>query len=68
MIVFRTRHNTTWLYPDGKLANEHAPPSDSWRLTGAIEYGRGYTGGHVVHRYTLQAVRRDDSQRIGVTQ
>lgn len=28
-------------------------PSGDWRVEGALEFGRGYTGGHVVRRYTL---------------
>lgn len=55
-MVFRTAYDATYLLPSGMLTREHAPPSGDWLLTGAVEYGRGYTGGQVVRRYTLSDV------------
>lgn len=57
MIVFHTSHDSTTMLPDGKLTREHAPPSGSWVMTGAVEYGRGYIGGRVVRHYTLDDIR-----------
>ena len=32
-------------------------PSDDWRMLGAVEFGRGFTGGTIVRRYSMADVR-----------
>jgi hypothetical protein len=31
-------------------------PSGSWKVVGAVEYGRGFTGGTVIRSYTLEDI------------
>lgn len=55
-IVFRNARGATYASADGLLWNDNCTPSGDWKLTGAVEYGRGYTAGGVVRRYTLTDV------------
>jgi hypothetical protein len=41
----------------GQVRTARVPiPSADWRVTGAVEYGRGYTRGLIVRRYSLEDI------------
>lgn len=56
-IAFLTTQGVTYAGPDGYLWSPSHSPSGYWTLTGAVEYGRGYCGGRVVRRYTLDDIK-----------
>lgn len=56
VVSFYNACGNTYIDGEGKCWNDNCQPSGQWYLTGAVEYGRGYTAGQVVARYTLSDV------------
>ncbi len=56
-IILRTNAGAYNVNERGLITSDNAPtPSGHWRLTGAVELGRGFTGGRVLKAYTFDDI------------
>lgn len=56
-IILRTSVESFNVDAQGHITYSKAPtPSGQWKLTGAVEVGRGFTGGRIIRVYSLDDI------------
>lgn len=54
--MFQTTSDRLIVDQLGRITSSKVVASETWKVTGAVEYGRGFTAGRVVRYYTLHDI------------